>query len=80
MICYEFYERNKIGGDKLIGILPERRRDPERADLESILRWSRVVFGTSLDMNQIYFITVSLPESVRDLSFRREEILMVQPY
>ena len=38
MVFYEFYMRDQAEGDKLIGILPERRNDPERIDLKSIMR------------------------------------------
>jgi hypothetical protein len=29
MVAYEFYSREEIGKEHLIGILPERRKNPE---------------------------------------------------
>jgi hypothetical protein len=40
MIVYEIHWRY-MGRDHLIGVLPERRRKPERITLESILGWVR---------------------------------------
>ena len=51
MVFYEFYMRDQPEGDKLIGILPERRNDPGRIDLKSIMQWPRVAFGEKLDID-----------------------------
>jgi hypothetical protein len=77
LICYEFYEREKIGKNRLIGILPERRRDAERTDLESISRGSKLIFGRSLEMDHVYVVTVSMADHGEHNPFRREEILTV---
>jgi len=77
MVCYEFYVRDNAGGDKLIGILPERRNKPERTDLESIMNWPSMVFGNSLDLDNVYFVIVSCWDDGKAGSFRREEILAV---
>jgi hypothetical protein len=39
MMAYEFYWRDETGKEYLIGILPERRKDPERITKESALNW-----------------------------------------
>jgi hypothetical protein len=77
MICYEFYVRDKVGGDKLIGILPERRNKPERTDLESIMRWPSAVFGKNVALDNVYFVIVSCWENGDGDAFKREEILVV---
>ena len=47
MVAYELYLWNKTKGDKLIGILPERRKDPRRITRESVLKWGRMILGES---------------------------------
>jgi hypothetical protein len=60
MVAYEFYWRNKSEGDKLIGILPERRKNPERISHESVMKWVRMVLGDLADKNNVYFIEVEV--------------------
>lgn len=43
MVAYEFYLKDSVGNESLIGILPERRKDPERITHKSILRWGRML-------------------------------------
>ena len=43
MIAYEFYRRVPLGEDRLIGVLPERRKNPERITGESIMNWARML-------------------------------------
>ncbi len=60
MVAYEFYLRNDEG-DKLIGVLPERRRDPKRITPESIMNWGRILnSSTGIDVQKIYFIQVDV--------------------
>jgi hypothetical protein len=62
MVAYEFYWREKGKNDHLIGILPERRRNPERITEESIMKWVRMVLGdiTDFNYNKIYFIQIEI--------------------
>jgi len=58
MVAYEFYLRDEKG-DKLFGVLPERRKDPKRITPESIMNWGRILSeNTGIDANSIYFIQV----------------------
>jgi len=45
MEAYEFYWRDIYGKDHLIGILPERRKDPKRITNKSIMNWGRKIVG-----------------------------------
>ena len=55
MVAYELYFYDKIRGYELIGILPERRKDPKRITEESVLKWGRMVLGgTAGDKNIIF--------------------------
>ena len=60
MVAYEFYLRNGER-DTLIGILPERRKDPKRITPESIMNWGRILGDSAgIDANSIYFIQVEI--------------------
>jgi len=43
MVAYEFYLKDSEGNKSLIGILPERRKDPKRITQKSILKWGRML-------------------------------------
>lgn len=60
MIAYEFYWRDEIGKEHLVGILPERRKNSMRITRESILNWVSMVIGNNLESNNIYFVQVEL--------------------
>ena len=62
MIAYEFYLRNTVKGNELVGILPERRKDPARITQESVLYWAETVLGNSLNNKDIYFIKITINE------------------
>ncbi len=58
MVAYEFYSRDEAGKEHLIGILPERRADPERMTKKSVLNWGWRVIGNNSGVNNIYFVKV----------------------
>ncbi len=62
MVAYEFYLRDEGRGDQLIGILPERRKDPERITEASIMNWVKIVLGSEVNGNldNIYWIKVEI--------------------
>ena len=60
MVAYEFYLHDPVKGYELVGILPERRRTPERITQESIMRWGENIFGKDLNTKDIYFIQVTI--------------------
>jgi len=62
MIVYEFYRCDKVKGNELIGILPERRIDPGRINRESIMKWVRMVLGDYADLKNIFFAKVTIGE------------------
>jgi hypothetical protein len=49
MVAYEFYWLDPTGGYKIIGVLPERRKNSARITQESIMRFG--VSGGSLKLN-----------------------------
>jgi hypothetical protein len=61
MISYEFYRRvpNWEDEDRLIGILPEKRTDPERITYESIMNWAKLLVSEDDILNdRVYFVQI----------------------
>jgi hypothetical protein len=56
--AYEFYRRVPCGEDRLIGVLPERRRDPTRITHQSIMKWARILAPEDFLRDQVYFVRV----------------------
>lgn len=64
MIAYKFYLRDTIKSCyEHIGILPERRINPERITDESIINWGRKYFGKNAKDEDIFFIESVLEDS-----------------
>jgi hypothetical protein len=63
MIGYEFYWWDAIKGFKVIGVLPERRRDPKRINHESILNLGRILVGEKAGAQNIFFIQINKDEA-----------------
>ncbi len=63
MVAYEFYSRDEKGEGHLIGILPERRKKPERITNDSILRWGWNIIGNDSDVKDVYFVRVEIERS-----------------
>jgi hypothetical protein len=60
MIGYELYWRDPIKGYQLIGVLPERRRNPKRITIKSVLDWGEKYFGADLNLNEMFFLSVEI--------------------
>ncbi len=60
VVAYELYVYDEVKGYELIGILPERRKDPKRITRESILKWGRMVLGDGADKNNIIFKQITI--------------------
>ena len=62
MVAYEFYLNDSEGDKSLIGILPERRKDPKRITKESVLKWGRMVLGDGVDNKDIIIKQVTIDD------------------
>jgi hypothetical protein len=62
MTGYKFYWNDPIKGYQLVGLLPERRRDPRRITEESILNWGRKYFGYNFNAKEVFFIKAEVDE------------------
>ena len=61
MVAYEFYlHDNDMEEFHLLGILPERRKDPLRITQESIVKWGHLVAGDSIDIHNMYCIQIEI--------------------
>jgi hypothetical protein len=65
MVAYEFYWLDEGKGYELLGVLPERRKDPARITERSVLGWANKVFGHQFETNDIYFARVTIDEDAR---------------
>jgi hypothetical protein len=60
MVGYELYWRDPIKGYQLIGVLPERRRNPKRITRESVLNWGQKYFAKNLNLDDMFFVEVEI--------------------
>ena len=60
MVAYEFYCCNGDGEEHLIGILPERRKNPKRISKESVMNWVRKMLGDEINTERIIFLKVDV--------------------
>jgi hypothetical protein len=80
MLVYELYTFNKEKGYELIGVLPERRKNPTRITKESVIRWGRMLAGDDVDSKDIFFNPVAIENPADgilwgDLSNRSSSIM-----
>ena len=66
MLAYEFYSRDGTDICRLMGILPERRKDPARITEASIMKWVKMVMGDAEDIRNVYFVRVTLNQNVNE--------------
>ncbi len=72
MVAYAFYMFEDTEKIHFIVVLPERRKNPKRITQESILNYMRVVLGNDADIDNLFFIEITLDE-------RRDEIFRPEP-
>jgi hypothetical protein len=63
MIAYEFYCLDAKGRYEIIGVLPERRKRPERSTRDSITHWGEKLFTHNLNAKDIFFIQVMIDDT-----------------
>ena len=63
MLIYEFYWRDEAGRDLFIGILKERRKNPQRITEESILNLGRKLLGHPMEEGDFYFYISEMDEA-----------------
>ena len=68
MVAYEFYSIDSKGQYEMIGVLPERRRHPERLTEESVTHWGEEFFRNNLNGQDIFFIQVTIDDTTGRIS------------
>jgi hypothetical protein len=73
MVVYELYWLNPTGEYQIIGVLPERRKNPMRITKDSVMNWGKMLLGNDVDSKNIFFkrlIITSLADKIlwHDLS------------
>jgi hypothetical protein len=63
MMAYKIYWHDPVKGYQLIGVLPERRKNPARITEGSIINWGRKFFGKSLDINGIFILQLKIDKN-----------------
>ena len=76
MVAYKLYVYDKLKGYELIGILPERRKDPKRITKESVLKWGRMVLGDCADNDNIIFTQITMDDTTRQVSNAGSEMAL----
>jgi hypothetical protein len=74
MEAYEIYWRDENGEANFIGILPERRRNPERITQQSITNWGRKVIDDDAEVKDIFFTKVRLEENIGEGFWPRSSV------
>jgi hypothetical protein len=67
MLAYEFYYHDHVDRPKLIGILPERRKDLQRITSESIMNWVKKLLGNDWVMDRIVFVEVTIDKMTGEI-------------
>ena len=62
MVAYTFYWIDETEEIHYIGLLPERRKHPERITQESIINFGKTILGNNTNITNIFFIQVTLDE------------------
>lgn len=60
IVTYEFYVYDSKGNKTLLGILPEKRKDPKRITQKSILRWGRMLLYDTADRRSLFYERVAM--------------------
>ena len=68
MRAYLFFIRCEADTYELVGILPERRKVPERITPESIINWEKEMWGPDVSLYDIFNITVTIDENTGEIS------------
>jgi hypothetical protein len=63
MDAYEFYWCDSTKGYELIGVLPERRKNPAGRTQESVINLARGLLGHGVNVNRIFFIKATRDEN-----------------
>ena len=78
MITYAFYWLEEVDKVHFIGLLSERRKDSERITQESISNFVRTILGNKADIDNLFFIEITLDESTGQTRWPESSITLTQ--
>jgi hypothetical protein len=78
MIAYAFYWLEEIDKVHFVGLLPERRKNPERITQESISNFARTTLGNEADVDDLFFIEITLNENTGQILWPEPSIRLTQ--
>ena len=67
MLAYAFYMFAEIEQVHFIGLLPERRKNPKRITQESISDFVRTFLGNEADVDNLFFIEITVDERTGEM-------------
>ncbi len=68
MVAYSIYALEEIEKVHFIGLLPERRKNPERITQESISCFVRTFLGNEGDIDNLFFIEITLDHRTGEIT------------
>ena len=80
MVVYELYWLNSKGEYQMMGVLPERRKNPMRITKASVMNWGKMLLGDYVDNKSIFFKRVTIDDFTGrtlwvNLSFNNHSII-----
>ena len=62
MVAYEFYWPDSVKEYDLLGILPERRKNPRRITDASVMKWGKMLLGNNGSKKSIFYKKITIGE------------------
>jgi hypothetical protein len=78
MITYAFYWLEEVDKVHFIGLLSERRKDSERITQESISNFVRTILGNKADIDNLFFIEITLDEGTGQILWPERSLRLTQ--
>ena len=75
MIAYAFYWLEEIDKVHFVGLLPERRKNPERITQQSISNYARAIIGNEIDVGSLFVLEMALHESTGQILWPEPSII-----
>ena len=69
MVVYQVYSHDMINGYELIGVLPERRKNPTRITRESVINWGKTLIDCNCETKKIVFKAVRIDNRTARLAW-----------
>ena len=78
MIAYSFYWLEEIDKVHFVGLLPERRNNPERITQQSISNYGRIIVGNEAHIDDLFFLEMELDENTGQILWPESSVRLTQ--